>query len=541
MFIFLKKIIACTILIGLSIFSLAPLAIVSAAEIKLNDPGFTTNSSDTTKQWALAKAKFIDAWQKGTGSAAVTIAVIDTGIDFSHADLQRITPLAGYDFIHKKEIPAKANSDDNGHGTVIAGIIGGTPNNGIGISGALWDVALMPIKALDELGEGNSNDIASAIIWATDRGANIINLSIGGIGFQHDSNLSDAITYAFRRNVVIVAAVGNDVLTTGANLDQEPVYPVCDDNGENMIIGVTATDYQDLKPEFANYGKSCIDVSAPGKRVLSTINYDPVSKQSAPSSYVFASGTSLAVPYVASLAGLLKALNPYATNRQIRDRILATADNIDNLNINQCLGTSCKGFLGAGRINAAKAVAEDIKTPLITEGEVVTREGTTTLYLISGGKRHVISPFVKLQRYSNTFIRTVSQTDLEGFPEGTYAFPNDGTLAKTPTDATVYFLEKGLKFPITGSIFTQRKFNFSSVATLSSEEMSSWLTDKLLPPSEGMLVKSRTNQTVYWVVGGALHPISYSFFIKRGLNIFPIFITSDAEIKSFTKGEAYLY
>lgn len=540
MFYFFKKLNPLLTLTLLSFFLLSPFASAQTQTIKLSDPAFTIDSSDTSKQWALPKAKFIDAWQKTTGSAAVVIAVIDTGIDFTHADLQRITPLAGYDFVNNRPIAAKANSDDNGHGTVIAGIIGATPNNELGIAGALWDVALMPIKALDELGEGDSDDIAAAIIWATDHGAHIINLSIGGVGFQHDTNLSNAITYAFRRNVVIVAAVGNDVLTTGANLDQEPVYPVCDDNGENMIIGVTATDFQDLKPEFANYGKSCIDVSAPGKRVLSTINYDPINKQSAPSSYVFASGTSLAVPYVASLAGLLKALNPYATNRQIRDRILATADNVDNLNINQCLGATCKGLLGAGRINAAKAVAEEIKTPLITEGEVVTTQGSTTLYVISGGKRHVISPFVKLQRYSNAFIRTISAADLTSIPEGTYAFPNDGTLAKTADATTVYYLEKGLKFPITGSIFNQRKFSFTNVATLSSEEMNSWLTDKLLPPTEGTLVKSRSNQTVYWVVGGELHPISYNFFIKKGLHIFPIFITTEQDIKSFTKGESYL-
>ncbi|MDQ3018351.1 MAG: S8 family serine peptidase, partial [bacterium] len=114
---------------------------------------------------------------------------------------------------------------------------------------------------------------------------------------------------------------------------------------------MTAADVNDLKPDFANYGKACVDVSAPGKRILSTINHDPATGGVSSDSYAYASGTSLAVPFVSAQAALLKSLYPFASNRQIRDRIISTADNIDMLNLSQCSGKSCVGFLGKGRIN----------------------------------------------------------------------------------------------------------------------------------------------------------------------------------------------
>ena len=243
------------------------------------------------------------------------------------------------------------NSDENGHGTLVAGVIAATPNNFRGIAGAAFTVTLMPLKALDATGSGNSSDVAAAIVWAADHGANIINMSLGGVGFANDVVLSNAITYAFKKNIVIVAAVGNDVAVTGGDLDVAPVFPVCNDNGENMVIGVAATDVYDSKTVFSNYGKSCVDVTAPGKRILSTINYDPNTKQSTPSAYAYASGTSLAAPFVSAEAALLKAFNSNLSNKEIRDRIIQSATPIDNLNQTQCSGKACNGLIGFGRID----------------------------------------------------------------------------------------------------------------------------------------------------------------------------------------------
>ena len=177
-------------------------------------------------------------------------------------------------------IEAGVNSDDNGHGTLIAGVLGATANNLSGVAGTNWRISLMPIKVLDQNGKGDTGLVAEGIIWAIDNGAQIINLSLGGIAFERDRILSEAISYAFKKNAVIVAAAGNDSNIESVNLDLKPVFPVCEDNGQNMIIGVGALDQNDLKTVFSNFGRNCIDVMAPGKESfpLSTTIRSPKSR-----------------------------------------------------------------------------------------------------------------------------------------------------------------------------------------------------------------------------------------------------------------------
>ncbi len=505
---------------------------------KPNDPGFTTKANNIDKQWGLVKANFINAWAKTTGQRSVIVAVVDTGIDAKHEDFAGTHFVTGYDVLNKKSIIGRVNSDDNGHGTLIAGVIAATSNNSIGIAGAAPSVSLMPVKALDSSGAGSSTKISEGITWAADHHADVINLSLGGMGFSHDTTLANAISYAFSKNVVIVAAAGNDVAVSGGNLDKDPVFPICDDNGQNMIIGVTATDSNDLKPTFANYGKACVDVSAPGKRILSTINHDPASGGYAPDSYAFASGTSLSVPFVSAQAGLLRSLFPDASNRQIRDRIIATADNIDNQNLSQCAGGSCAGYMGGGRINVANSLTDKILP--INDGDVVQVQGTGTLYLINGGKRQLISPFVKNQRYSGAVPKPISSADLNEFPEGSYAEPLDGTLVKSPNEPSIYYMQSGLRRPLTYQVFTMRGFKFSDVVTLTNIEVNSWIEGSFLTPPDGTVMKSTINPTIYWVVNGILRPVNYNFYIQRGLNAFPIVITSENDISKMPRGDAYV-
>lgn len=504
-----------------------------------NDPGFTNDSQNVDRQWALSKARFTEAWAKTTGSNAVIVAVVDTGVDQTHEDLRRASFAAGYDFTRDKSIDLGSDSDDNGHGTLVAGIIAATPNNNIGIAGAVWEVTIMPIKALDGNGNGSSESVASAVRWAADHGAHIINLSLGGVGFGQDTGLSNAITYAFRKNVVIVAAAGNDTASTGGDLDKDPVFPICDDNGENMIIGVAAVDVNDQKPAFSNYGRNCVDVSAPGKRILSTIGRDPVTRAKSPNSYAYASGTSLATPLVSSQAALLKSLYPEAGNKQIRDRIITSTDSIVAPNGTQCMG-SCAGKLGSGRINVAASLATQILPEVVAEGDLVQVAEDNLVYVISGGKRLPVSSFVRQQRYGNTPVRRVDFSQLTLFPEGPFAAPLDGTLIKVGGDPTVYWVSSGLKWPVSYGVFVQRGFQFGQVLTLTDQEVHSWLTGKFLPPPDGSLVRSQANRTVYWVVGGVLHPISATFYRNRGLSVFPVTYVSEADIKQFPKGEAYL-
>lgn len=503
-----------------------------------NDPGFTKNGANIDRQWGLVKANFPTAWIKTTGSRRVVVAVVDTGLDATHEDFQQTRLKTGYNVLTSKTISGQNNSDDNGHGTLITGVIAASTDNDLGIAGAAFNVSIMPIKALDSSGAGSSSEISEAIIWAADHKANVINLSLGGIGFAHDKVLANAITYAFDKNVVIVAAAGNDVAVTGGNLDKDPVFPICDDNGKNMIIGVTATDVNDLKPSFANFGKACVDVSAPGKRILSTINHDPATGSNSPDSYAYASGTSLAVPLVSAQAGLLKSLFPEATNRQIRDRILATAENIDNLNLSQCAGQSCRGLLGAGRIDVAKSLQEQIVN--IADGDVVQVEGTNSFYYINGGKKQSIIPFVRNQRFAFAKVKSVSASELANFPEGSFAEPEDGTLVKSANEPAVYVMQNGLRSPLTFQVFTMRDYKFSDVVTLTNVEVGSWVVGSFVPPPDGTLIRSTINPTVYWTVNGSLHPINYKFFVERGLNVFSVIFTSENDISKFPKGDPYI-
>lgn len=506
--------------------------------ISPNDPGFSKNGANIDRQWGLIKANFPNAWAKTTGDRNIVIAVIDTGLDASHEDFAGVHLKSGYNVLTAKAIKGRSDSDDNGHGTLITGVIAATANNQIGVAGAASGVSIMPIKALDSSGSGSSSEISEAIIWAADHGANVINLSLGGIGFAHNKTLANAVTYAFDKNVVIVAAAGNDVAVTGGNLDKDPVFPICNDNGKNMIIGVTATDVNDLKPSFANFGKACVDVSAPGRRILSTINHDPATGSSSPDSYAYASGTSLAVPLVSAQSGLLLSLFPNATNRQIRDRILSTAFNIDNLNLSQCAGLSCRGLLGTGRIDVAKSLEEQFI--YIEDGDVVQLKGTDNFYYINGGKKQPIIPFVRSQRFAFAKIKVATPSELETFSEGSYAEPLDGTLVKSATEPAVYMMQNGLRSPVTGQVFALRALRFSDVVTLTNVEVGSWVEGSFLTPPDGTLIRSTTNPTVYWVINSTLHAVNGKFYNDRGLNVFPVVTTSENDISKFPKGDPYI-
>ena len=507
--------------------------------VVVNDPGFTQDSQNIDKQWGLEKAGFDIAWEKTVGSTSNVIGLIDTGVDETHQDLRSVNFVTGFNFLTNQTITPGTNTDDNGHGTLVAGVLGATPNNGVGIVGANWQVTIMPLKALSADGKGDADAVAEAIVWATDHGAQFLNLSVGGVGFGHDTALADAISYAFNRNVVIVAAAGNDTAVTGGNLDLNPIFPICDDNNYNMVIGVTATDQNDIKPEFANYGHNCIDVTAPGKRILSTINYDPLTKKNAPNSYAYASGTSLAVPFVVGQAALIKALYPSATNIQIRDRIISTADPVDNNNLSQCGGASCRGLLGAGRINVPKSLTTVISQNF-DEGDLIKTSDTGVIYQILGGQKRLVSPFVLNQKFPNTLQKLLTSAQLVSEPEGAYITPIEGTLVKYDSKSTLYEISNGQKLPITYQVFSQHKFSFNKVNTLSVPELDSWVTGTFLSPLEGSLLRTIKNKTVYWVVGGVLHPINYGFYIDRGLNIFPVLTVSDSDISGYAKGETYI-
>ncbi len=491
---------------------------VSAAELIVtqeqttNDPFFTTDPLNDNKQWYLAKTKVPGAWSFSKGSSSVKVAIVDTGIHATHLDLNDGRVVAGFDVVEGKPIPAASDSDDNGHGTAVAGVIGAIPNNGKGLAGINWQVSLIPVKALEANGSGSISDIATGIVWAAENGANIINLSLGGPGFGNDQTLNNAIIYAFNKGALIVAAAGNDLSDHGISLDSDPVYPICADGGANMVIGVAATDPFDQKAGFSNYGVNCVDISAPGKKILTTafLPNDP-----SDNILIYGSGTSLATPIVSGVAALLKASNPNLSNTDLRNILLKTADNIDAVNQTSCLNASCNGFLGKGRINALSALSPQ---PLL-DGALVRQTSTGQIYQVSGGQKRLVTNFVFQQRKfleSNVLIEQNNQ--LLNFITATPLPPSDGILIKNATSSTVYYMHQGLKRPLLYLVFQSRNFKFSDVITVPETDFAQIPLGEWYWPPDGTMVLVKGNPTVYVMDNGVKRPVTYFVFTQRKLS-----------------------
>jgi type VII secretion-associated serine protease mycosin len=249
----------------------------------------------------LPTVRLPQAWDLGKGSASVVVAVIDTGVDADHPELAgRVVP--GYDFVNDDADPA----DDHYHGTFVAGVIAAKPDNGAGIAGAAWDASIMPLKVLGADGSGTDADVATAITWATDHGADVINMSLGGP--ESSPVLKDAIDYAVAHDVVVVAAAGNE----GSD---EPHYPAAYPD----VVAVGATDWAGNLTGFSSYG-SWVDVAAPGDAIVGTYPAPGPEPE-----YAQASGTSFAAPIVAGIAALVRAKNPAWTQAQVVSQLLRTA------------------------------------------------------------------------------------------------------------------------------------------------------------------------------------------------------------------------
>jgi subtilisin family serine protease len=345
---------------------------VYRASVLPSDPNYS-------KQWYLDKIRAPLAWDKIRETPNVIIAIIDTGVQLNHPDLAAniwtnpgeiagngidddhngfIDDVRGWDFVDNTADPQPKFQDgftEAGimHGTIVAGIIAAVGNNGTGISGITWNAKIMSLKALDDSGEGKTSDVIRAIDYAINNKASIINLSF--VGLDYSRGLYDAITRAYNAGVIVVAAAGNEESGgQGYNLDQTPMYPACDDGENNMVIGVAATDAIDQKAAFSSYGSHCVDIAAPGVGFYSTAVFAPTEELN--NTYFdqyyegYWSGTSMATPVVAGVLALLEGENPGAKAQQIKDILLATADDISGLN------PKYAGKLGQGRVDAFRAV-----------------------------------------------------------------------------------------------------------------------------------------------------------------------------------------
>jgi subtilisin family serine protease len=337
-----------------------------------------------------ADVKAPDAWSLTAGSSDVVIALLDTGIDYNHPDLRDniwsnpgevcndgidndgngfIDDCRGWNFAADTNDPL----DDDGHGTLVAGIIGARGNDNAGMAGMMWHVRLMPLKILNAQGEGSVADEAAAIDYAVmmkkTKGINIkaMNASFGGSGFSNTENT--AISAANDEGILMTAAAGNgNKFGIGLDDDSTPEYPAS--YGLPNIIAVAATDPNDSLASFSNFGVNSVDVAAPGVFILSALSSAegivPCTAEVHPG-FDICSGTSFSVPFVTGLTGLISTSYPYFSADQVKGTILRYVDVLPSLE---------GKILTGGRINAFKAVSS-LLTPTDLAASAVTTTSVT--------------------------------------------------------------------------------------------------------------------------------------------------------------------
>jgi thermitase len=305
-------------------------SVVEAFEVP-TDPYYSTPyptfKYGTISQWGPQAVSAPAAWDIALGNQNVVIAIVDTGIDSSHPDLASKV-VGEYSYV------GKSARDGFGHGTHVAGIAAAATNNDIGIAGMCPNCGILSIKVLDDHGSGYLSDVASGITYAAAHGARVINLSLGGSSVSQ--TMRSALAYAVVNNALPVCAAGN----SNSSTPPEPAYWY-------DCLSVIATDQTGAKASFSNYGV-VDDVAAPGVAILSTMPTYAVTLNSYGylNNYDALSGTSMATPAVAGIAGLVLSRNPNLSPAQVRGIIEAAAGD----------GASWTSNLGFGIVDAAKAV-----------------------------------------------------------------------------------------------------------------------------------------------------------------------------------------
>src|SRR3954470_6141658 len=301
------------------------------------------------------------AWDQGLTESDVTVGVVDSGVDLAHPDLKANLLSSGHDYVDGDNTP----SDQNGHGTHVAGIIGAVGNNGIGVAGVAWKASILPVRVLNASGSGSVSTVVNGYNYAAGR-ARIVNVSLGGDSPSQTEY--DALRNA--SNTLFVVAAGND----GVNVDTTDSYPCAYDLPNVLCVAATGAD--DQLASFSDYGATSVDLAAPGVDILSTY---PTALSADPSfPYKWLSGTSMATPEVTGAAALVLSQTPALTPWQLREKLMDSVHKVSALE-----GKVASG----GRLDIAAALAQPApsdSTPPITSltapapRQVVTPTAPTT-------------------------------------------------------------------------------------------------------------------------------------------------------------------
>ncbi|NQU68561.1 MAG: S8 family serine peptidase [Candidatus Marinimicrobia bacterium] len=370
-----------------------------------------------------------EAWDITTGDSEVIIAILDTGVNNHEEFTGRMVP--GYDFVNNDDDPA----DDFGHGSSCAGIAAAAGNNGVGIAGVAWESSIMSVKVLDSGGSGNDTDIADAITWASDNGADVISMSLGGGGYT--GYLDNAINYAVDNGTVVFAASGNDNNGTVS-------YPSAYDNC--ISVGALSPCNERKNPgscdgeDFwgSNYGDE-LDFLSPGVRIHTTT-------MSGGYTSTF-NGTSSACPHAAGIAGLILAAAPDLTPLGVRNVMQATCDDLDI--------PGWDSETGYGRLNAFSAVSYSLSHPTIElDVELLTFDletGATDespVFILNTGDEELIYT-IDTQRYY--FVD--SQSDYTDYDWVDISQDNT-TLTIPHNDQAAPSFNIGFEFPFFGEMYS---------------------------------------------------------------------------------------
>jgi len=337
-----------------------------------NDSSFGTlwglNNSGQSQGVGNSDVNAPEAWETTTGSRSVVVAVIDSGVDYTHPDLAAnvwtnpreiagdgidndangfVDDVRGWDFANADADPM----DDDGHGTHVSGTIGAVGNNAIGVTGVNWQVSIMGLKFLDAEGNGYTSNAVAAVTYATrmrrDFGANVVAINASWGGETRSTALADAIAAAGRAGILFVTAAGNE----SSNNDRVASYPA--NLSDDSVIAVAATNRSNRLAAFSNHGSTTVDLAAPGVGILSTVPGG---------GYASFSGTSMATPYVTGTVALMAAANPRATAAEIRSALLSTVKPVAALS----------GKVATGGLLDAAAAVRAITQPAPTLERAVT-------------------------------------------------------------------------------------------------------------------------------------------------------------------------